>query len=207
MLDLINAFNLFDGLFLGITALLVVTACRRGLALEALHTLIYLVAAVAGFVFMHQTNPQTDPYNTVFLTVNLCYFMLAAYLLTSVVLRAVGGMMMKTPGPTGLRGRLFAGLLALTKIVGTALLVHVWFIANSAEAHPERLAPLPDLLRNSELVRRSDDGFAQAIADFLANQGIINQSTMESDADPMPVDDTAAPSAPEEPLLAPTPQP
>lgn len=174
MTDLINAFNLFDGLFLGVTALLVVAACRRGLALESLHTLIYLCAAVAGFIFMQQSaDAGADPYNTVFLTINLGYFMLAAYLLTAVVLRMLGGVMMKTTGPTGMRGRLFAGLLALTKIVGTALLIHVWFIAHSPEANPERLAPLPEILRNSELVQRSDAGFAQSIADFLANHNLV----------------------------------
>ncbi|MCP5405790.1 MAG: CvpA family protein [Pseudomonadaceae bacterium] len=175
MEQLIQNLNLFDGIFLAVTLFLAVIACRRGVVNELIHTLIFLAAATAGFIFMNQSTIAADPFNTVFLTTNLGYFLLAAYLFSSFLLGTLGYLMMKDQAPPGLRGRLSAGGLALVKILGAALMLHVWYIAHMPLPHPDRLDPLPALLKNSELVQRSDapNGFANRLALFFQRQGLL----------------------------------
>lgn len=188
----------FDTLLLALTALMVAGACMRGLTKELLHTLIFLGAMVAGTVFMNQTNPQPvagqagEATQAAFLTLNLAYYALAAYLLTSVFMKFVGPLLMKELHEIGLRSRLSAGCLALTKIMFTAVMLNVFYIAHAPEPNPTRLLALPEVLQTSTLLQLSDANWAQTTAEFLAARNIISA--------PLPTSET-----PDDQLLPPKP--
>lgn len=172
-----QALNGFDIAFLIAAGLAVVVACKRGLAQETLHTLIFLLAMVAGTIFMAQTNPATpegaESTQAAFLAVNLSYFALAAFLATSVLLRIFSPVLMKGISDVGMRSRLWAGILCTTKIVATGLFLNLWYAVHAPEPHPQRLLSLPGLLHNSYLVQLADGGWTQSVHFYLAHKGVV----------------------------------
>lgn len=173
-----QALNGFDIAFLIATALAVVLACKRGLAGEALHTLIFLMAMVGGTIFMAQTNPTPTPQaaestQAAFLSINLAYYALAAFLATSVLLRILSPLMMKTISDVGLRSRLWAGLICTTKILATSIFLLLWYAIHAPEPHPTRLLALPNILQNSYLVQLADGGWTQTTHFYLAEKGVL----------------------------------
>ncbi|MFZ2587803.1 MAG: CvpA family protein [Alphaproteobacteria bacterium] len=169
----------FDIALLALTALMVVSACFRGLNKELLHTTLFAGAMVAGVIFLNQTHPstgtmpETESTQAAFLTLNLAYYAIAAYLLTSVFMKFVGPLLMKDIREIGIRSRLSAGSLALAKIIFTAVMLNTWYIAHAPEPSPTRLLALPEMLQTSQLLQLSDAGWAQSTAEFLAQQGFL----------------------------------
>lgn len=174
---LTQALNGFDITFLIASALAVVLACRRGLGGELLHTLIFLMAMVGGTIFMAQTNPHAGEANestqAAFLSINLAYYALAAFLATSVLLKVLSPLMMKTITDVGLRSRLWAGLICTTKIIATSIFLLLWYAIHAPEPHPTRLLALPNLLQNSYLVQLADGGWTQSTHFYLADKGVL----------------------------------
>lgn len=178
-----NQFTNFDMGLIGATLVMVIIACRHGLTRELLHTVLFSGAMVSGTIFMMQTNAPKDATEAAFLSVNLAYFALAAYLLTSVTLKLVAPIMMKTVSDIGLRNRLTSGGLAFMKILVTGVFLNVWYIAHAPEPHPQRLLALPHTLQDSLLLQLSDANWADRTAQFLASKGIMNAPMAEPEVE------------------------
>lgn len=172
-----QALNGFDIAFLVASALAIVLACKRGLSQETMHTLVFLIAMVAGTIFMAQTNPSTpqgaESTQAAFLAVNLAYFALAAFLASSVLLRIFTPLLMKSFSDVGMRSRLWAGILCTVKILATGIFLNLWYAIHAPEPHPTRLLALPEMLQNSQLVQLADGGWTQSVHFYLADKGVL----------------------------------
>lgn len=150
----VNQLNLFDLLFIAFTGLSVLTACWRGLGKEMLHTLLF-AATLAGAYFFFQTQEISDTTSVVKMLLNFGYFAISSYFITWAVMKFVAPVFLDGR-QAGIRGRFWAGGLALFKVLALALGLNLWYAVHSIDAHPMRLNPLPQVMRESVLVQLSD---------------------------------------------------
>ena len=165
-----NQLNLLDIAFLVFTGASVLLACSRGLGKEMLHTLLFF-ATLTGAYFFFQTQPISDTESIVKMLLNFGYFAISSYFITWVVMKFVAPVFLDGR-PAGVRGRFWAGGLALVKIVGLALGLNLWYAVHSVDAHPQRLNPLPVAMRESVLVQVSDST-TEEFYKYLASKGFL----------------------------------
>ena len=213
-----NQLNIFDAVLLGLALFATVSACSRGFAKETLHTMLFLGAVVAGALFMVQTGGNqtrgdhtTDATQAAFLSLNLAYYVLAAYFAVTVALKVVTPLTMKTMSDVGLRARLWAGAQGLLKVICAGLFLNVWYAVHAPDPSPQRLLVLPEAIQNSTLVQLSDGGWTESIVGFLASKGLAPQQQPGMDSIPpaqsgtLLPDETAVPPKPESPATLPPP--
>ncbi len=72
----------------------------------------------------------------------------------------------------GMRSRLWAGVLSLTKLAAVVFGLNLWFAVHSQNVHPARITELPIILQESYLVRLSDR-FTEDLYIWLAQKNIL----------------------------------
>lgn len=173
-----NQPNLFDLLIVVLFLGSILSACQRGLAREMLHTVLFAIAAFVGYWFMRgeaaslPSGQQLSATEVGAIFVNLGYYLLSIYVLTWAMMRFGAPLLLDSHIP-GFRSRFWGGMLAMTKLVVTALALNLWLAVNSPDAHPLRLQSLPTLLQTSTLVQLSDST-TEELYKYLAQHGFLN---------------------------------
>lgn len=150
----------------------VLGACHRGLAREMLHTVIFAILVVIGYVlFRNKAVQATNPEDIIFWLVNSMYYLITAYVLTWVAMKVLAPLVIGRE-TIGMRSRLWAGILSLTKLAAVVFGLNLWFALHNEQSHPARLESLPPILRESALIRLSDR-FTEDLHVWLAKNNLL----------------------------------
>ncbi|RYG58818.1 MAG: hypothetical protein EON60_12230 [Alphaproteobacteria bacterium] len=150
----------------------VLGACHRGLAREMLHTVMFAILVVIGYVLIRNKAVQaTSADDVIFWLVNSMYYLITAYVLTWVAMKVLSPLVIGREA-VGMRSRLWAGILSLVKLASVVFGLNLWFAVNNTEAHPARLESLPNILRESALVHLSDR-YTEDLHIWLAENNLI----------------------------------
>lgn len=168
--DSLPPLTLLDAAILLAALLSVLSACRRGIAREMLHTVLFGAMLLIGYLLL-RGQPAPDQSNLAFWVANISYYVVTAYALTWLVLTVTSPLVMG-PHEVGYRSRFWAGALSLVKVAAMILGVNLWFAVHSPFAHPARLQSLPHVMQDSIVVQQSD-ALTEQIYLWLAGQGML----------------------------------
>jgi len=147
--------NLFDALF-GLALLLgVLLGCRHGNGKETLHTFLFGLSLLAGWLFLRSGELPTTQAELARIAVGIGFYAFAMYVFCW-ALQGVLAPLMLDGLPVGLRSRFWAGAQAIVKLLLIVLGVNLWYAAHSTATVGARLTPLPPLLHEAILIKLSD---------------------------------------------------
>lgn len=146
-------------------------ACHRGIGREMLHTVMFGILVVVGYVMFRTQAQESGPDDVIFWLVNSMYYLITAYVLTWAAMKVLSPLVIGHE-TIGLRSRFWAGMLSLIKIGVVIMSLNLWFAVHSADAHPKRLNSLPPILRDSMLVQLSDK-FTEDFHRWLASHNLL----------------------------------
>ncbi|NBX86744.1 MAG: hypothetical protein EBQ80_05910 [Proteobacteria bacterium] len=168
-----NQPNLLDLLIvLGIFSA-IISACFRGLSREMLHTVLFMVAVTAGYLFWRDTVMPTTQQEVAKMAVIGAFFLAAVYAFMWGGMKIVAPLVIGGQHDIGLRSRFWAGALSMVKLAVAIIGLNLWFAVHSPDAHPLRLNSLPELARDSMFVQLSD-AVTEDVYRYLASQNILD---------------------------------
>jgi hypothetical protein len=169
-----------DWLIIAVVLVTLFGACRRGLGRETLHTLLYLGTLAAGYVYIAARTPSSGTSAAV-MVVNLAYYVVTVYVVTWGIMR-VGAPIIMDGVPPGMRGRFWAGILCLVKLLVTVVGLNLWFAVHSVDAYPQRMAQLPPFVQDSTLVKLSDS-ITEDVYQWAGTKGWLKYTPSATSAD------------------------
>ncbi|PZP38761.1 MAG: hypothetical protein DI585_06400 [Pseudomonas fluorescens] len=151
----------------------ILAACHRGLGKEMLHTVLFTIVVVIGYVLFRNSmeTDESDVNTTVFWLVNSTYYLITAYVLTWIGMKVLSPLILGQE-QVGLRSRFWAGIISLTKLLAVIIGLNLWFAVHSPAPHPQRLTALPKVMQESTLVFISDK-FTNDLYLWLASKDIL----------------------------------
>ncbi len=156
------------GLFL---ILNILGACHRGLGREMLHTFIFVLLVVFGYVMFRSSTPMETAQQISFWVVNSSYYLITAYVLTWVGIKVLSPIILG-PQSVGLRSRFWAGALSIAKLATVILGLNLWFAMHSQHPHPKRLEALPPIMQSSVAIHISDK-LTEDLYHWLAANNVV----------------------------------
>lgn len=168
-----NQPNLVDALLaLGILSS-ILSACFRGLSREMLHTVLFMVAVAAGYLFWRDTTLPTTQPEVAKMAVSGAFFLAAVYAMMWGGMKILAPLMIGGQHDLGLRSRFWAGALSMVKLAAAIIGLNLWFAVHSPDAHPLRLNSLPEMARDSMLIQLSD-AVTEDVYRYLAQQNLLD---------------------------------
>jgi hypothetical protein len=151
-----NHINLFDSLF-GISLVFAIfLGMLRGNGRETLHTFLFGLAMLAGWLFLRSGDLPSTQEDLARLVVSIGFYAMAMYIFCWALMGVLAPFMLDSGVTAGIRSRFWAGAQALVKLALVVLGVNLWYAAYSVLPVWERLQPLPPLLRDSTFIAVSD---------------------------------------------------
>lgn len=148
--------NLFDAFASVALVATVLSACHRGLAREALHTVMFMIMVGVGLIFLKgQTMPKT-PEELEKAVISAAFYLGAMYVLMWGAMKVVTPFILAPEHVHSFRSRFWAGALSILKLAICIFGLNLWFAIKSPDAHPLRLQTFPELVQESLLVQLSD---------------------------------------------------
>jgi uncharacterized membrane protein required for colicin V production len=191
--------NLFDVLFGVGLIFAILLGMTRGNGRETLHTFIFGLALLAGWLFLRVGAMPGTQEELARLLISISFYAFAMYIFSWALMGLLAPFMLDN-SIIGIRGRFWAGAQALIKLALVVLGINLWYATHSIMPVKERLQPLPPLLRESVLINLSDR-FTEDTHRWLAAQKfVVYQYAPEGTIPP-------AHNMDAEPTTEPTPEP
>lgn len=146
--------TLLDAAILLACLLSVLGAIHRGIAKEMVHTVLFGLLVIGGYVTM-QSMPAPSADNLSFWVSNISYYLITAYALTWVIMTVVAPLMLGRH-EIGYRSRFWAGVVSIVKIAAVVLGLNLWFAVHSPYAYPAREQSLPEVMQDSVVIQHTD---------------------------------------------------
>lgn len=199
--------NLFDSLFGLALVMGVLLGCLRGNGKETLHTFLFGLSLLAGWLFLRSGELPTTQAEIARLTVGIGFYAFAMYIFCWALMGVLAPFMLDSM-PAGFRSRFWAGAQAILKLALIILGVNLWYATHSQTPVWERLQPLPPLLRDSTFISLSDRVTEDAHR-WLAGQNFLTYQYTSGTVPAPTWDNPTAPLAPMEtpPATAPATMP
>jgi hypothetical protein len=150
-----NPINLFDSLFGLALVGAILLGIMRGNGRETLHTFLFGLSLLAGWLFLRSGELPTTQVELARLAVGIGFYSLAMYVFCWALMGILAPFMLDGI-PAGIRSRFWAGAQAICKLMLVILGINLWYATHSSAPVWERLQPLPPLLRGSTFIALSD---------------------------------------------------
>lgn len=170
--------NLFDLILATVLLASVLGACMRGLGQEVFHTILFGLALVAGYmVFQFPVGVQSPDIAAGWFK-NTLYFVMTAYVMTWALMHTIAPILLgHAHGAPTLRVRFWGGALNLAKVMTVIAGTSLWYAMHTPLPSPQRLEPLPQLMREGLLtafIDRQVDGWG----DWLVDNRMVERPLM-----------------------------